>query len=79
MDAVNKLIISYETSEGETRQEEYRNPPMFYDDHQYVLFAKGVLAEEEKAYSRIVEVYVTSIKYSAYEEGLKALAEADDA
>jgi hypothetical protein len=79
MDAVNKLIISYETSDGELGQVEYRNPPMFYDDHQYVVFAKGVLADEEKEYSKVVEVFTTSMKYSAYEEGLKALAEADDA
>lgn len=73
--ATDKLVIAYETPDGETRQAEYDSPPSFYNDKDYIVYAKGVLADREEPFKRIVEVYVQSVKYSAYDEGMKALAE----
>jgi len=71
----SKLVITYEGQVGGQGQEEYTNPPTFYDDKDYVVYAKGILVDREITFTRILEVYTTSVKYSAYEEGMKALVE----
>ncbi len=74
----SKLVITYEAPLGGQGQEEYNSPPMFYDDKDYIVFAKGILVDRGVPFTRILEVYTTSVKYSAYEEGLKALAEDEE-
>jgi hypothetical protein len=75
--AKNKLVIVYEGPCGGQGQESYDSPPVFYNDDDYIIFAKGVLVDRKVEYTRILEVYVTQIVYNAYDEGLKALEEVD--
>lgn len=70
-----KLVITYEAPLGGTGQEEFNNTPMFYSEDEWIIFAKGVLAHREIPCTRILELYTTEMVYSAYDEGLKALAE----
>jgi hypothetical protein len=76
----SKLVISYETPEGNTHQTEYGDAtlPTFYGNgtDQCITFCKGVLLEREIQFSRILEVYIHTVVYSAYDEGLKALEDA---
>lgn len=73
-----KLVIAYETPEGKTAQTEYGNTtlPTFYGDSQAqcITFVKGILLEREIPFNRILEVYINTVIYSAYDEGLTALA-----
>lgn len=73
----NKLIVVYEGPCGGQGQVEFDGPPVFYNDPDYVIFAKGVLADREIEYVRLLEVYITKTVYNVYDEGLKALEEAD--
>jgi hypothetical protein len=72
--ATRKLVISYEYADRQTLIE-FERPPSFYNDPEYVIFAKGVLADREITYDRILEVYITETFHSVFDEGLKALAD----
>lgn len=78
--STSKLVINYETECGKEGTVEYGEGitlPTFYGtkDAQCITFVKGILAEREISYNRILEVYTTTTVYSAYEEGEKALAD----
>lgn len=71
--ATRKLIISYEYADHQTIAE-FERPPTFYNDPEYLIFAKGILADREIPYDRILEVYITETFHSVFDDGLKALA-----
>lgn len=77
--STSKLVIVYEHGKNEATIEYGENItlPTFYGskEEQCITFVKGILAEREIPYDRILEVYTTTTVYSAYEEGLEALAE----
>jgi hypothetical protein len=75
--ANSKLVIVYEGPCGGQGQVEFDSPPTFYNDPDYVIFAKGVLVDREVEYVRVLEVYTTKTLYNVYDEGLKALEESD--
>jgi len=70
-----KLIISYETPEGKICDVIYEDPPSLHSKQDGTVFAKGVLADREIEYNRILEIQRSNVIYSAYEEGLVALTE----
>jgi len=76
----SKLVIAYESPDGATHQIEYGDCvlPTFYGNGtvQCITFCKGILLEREIQFSKILEVYIHSVVYSAYDEGLKALEDA---
>ena len=73
----NKLVIVYEGPMGGQGQVEFDGTPTFYNDPEYVIFAKGVLADREIEYVRLLEIYVTKTIYNVYDDGMKALEEVD--
>lgn len=77
--STSKIIIVVEYCGQETTVEYTPKGalPTFYGsgDEQCITFVKGVLFERAVPHDRILEVYTTKTIYSAYEEGLEALAE----
>ena len=69
-----KLVIEYEYADRAATTE-FNNPPSFYNDDEWIIFSKGVLADRELQHDRILQIYTTETIYSVYEEGLKALAD----
>ena len=69
-----KLVIEYEYA-GRVTPIEFDRSPTFYEQDEWVIFAKGVLADREITYDRILQLYTTETIFSVYEEGLKALAD----
>lgn len=69
-----KLVIEYEYAD-KTSRVEFDGTPTFFELDEWVIFAKGILADREITYDRILELYTTETIFSAYEEGLKALAD----
>lgn len=70
-----KLLISYETPEGKTADVIYEDPPSLHSKQDGTVFAKGVLADRNISYNRILEIQRSNVIYSAYDEGLVALSE----
>ena len=68
-----KLVIEYEYA-GRTSQVEFERTPTFYEQDEWIIFAKGVLADREVPYDRILELYTTETIMSVYDDGIKALA-----
>jgi len=77
--STSKLVINYETECGKEGTVEYEpkgSLPTFYGqkEEQCLTFVKGILAEREIPYNQILEVFILNTIYSAYDEGLDALA-----
>ena len=70
-----KLIITYEGPCGGEGRVVYKDPPSLCNKEDSIIFAKGVLYDREIPFNRLLEVEKSNVLYSAYEEGLKALAD----
>jgi len=70
-----KLVITYEGPCGGEGRVVYEDPPSLCGKEESVIFAKGVLVDREITFNRLLEVEKSSVLYSAYDDGLKALSD----